>query len=102
MNHHRALDSWLRMIFSENRFTLFRIVREPRVSGPLTGDAGAVRPSLRRALRSHLDRWQRLVVNLGLEAAQPLIDRDQLDDRAPCIDEVLKRATHFRERTQGL
>jgi hypothetical protein len=25
MNRHRALDSWLSMIFSENRFTLFRI-----------------------------------------------------------------------------
>ena len=27
MNHHRALDSGLRMIFSENRYTLFRIMR---------------------------------------------------------------------------
>jgi hypothetical protein len=27
MNHHRALDSCLRMIFSENRCTLFRIMR---------------------------------------------------------------------------
>jgi hypothetical protein len=26
MNHHRALDSCLGMIFSENRFTLFRIM----------------------------------------------------------------------------
>jgi hypothetical protein len=27
MNHHRALALCLRMIFSENRFTLFRIMR---------------------------------------------------------------------------
>jgi hypothetical protein len=27
MNHHRALALYLRMIFSENRFTLFRIMR---------------------------------------------------------------------------
>jgi hypothetical protein len=27
MNHHRALACCLRMIFSENRFTLFRIMR---------------------------------------------------------------------------
>jgi hypothetical protein len=27
MNRHRALDLCLRMIFSENRFTLFRIMR---------------------------------------------------------------------------
>jgi hypothetical protein len=27
MNHHRALVYCLRMIFSENRFTLFRIMR---------------------------------------------------------------------------
>jgi hypothetical protein len=27
MNRHRALDSYLRMIFSENRFTLFQIMR---------------------------------------------------------------------------
>jgi hypothetical protein len=26
LNHHRALDSCLSMIFSENRFTLFRIM----------------------------------------------------------------------------
>jgi hypothetical protein len=27
MNHHHALASCLRMIFSENRYTLFRIMR---------------------------------------------------------------------------
>src|ERR1700761_2312103 len=49
-----------------------------------------------------LDRWQRIAANLGLEAAQALIDRNQFDDRAPGIDEILERLPYLRERIQDL
>src|SRR5437868_3259287 len=41
-------------------------------------------------------------MDLGLEAAQPHIDRNQLDDRAPGIDEILKRGPNLRECVQDL
>ncbi|OIQ69133.1 hypothetical protein GALL_492680 [mine drainage metagenome] len=38
----------------------------------------------------------------GLERPQSLIDRNQFDDRAPRIDEILKRGSHLCERIQDL
>src|SRR5271168_1971126 len=39
LNRHRALDSCLRMIFSENRFTLFRIMLQSRKLNQAGGSA---------------------------------------------------------------
>ena len=49
-----------------------------------------------------LDRRQRLPVELCPKTPQSLIDRDQFDDRAPRVDEVLKRGSHLRERVEDL
>ncbi|WP_194469165.1 hypothetical protein [Bradyrhizobium sp. CCBAU 51753] len=54
MNHHRALALCLSMIFSENRFTLFRIMLYfPR--GSVTGTCGEVLTT--RGLPSGLRGW---------------------------------------------
>src|ERR1700758_1279763 len=73
---------------------------------------GAMQPSvpptslklrrLRGWLPLGLDRWQWLTVDLCLKTAQPLIDRDQFDDRAPRVDEILKRGSHLCERVEDL
>jgi hypothetical protein len=43
MNHHRASAFCLRMIFSENRCTLFRIMREQFNLSPIARDAACAR-----------------------------------------------------------
>ena len=45
---------------------------------------------------------QRLVVQRRLEGAQALVDRDQLDDRRPGIDQVLERRLDPAEGAQDL
>ena len=37
-----------------------------------------------------------------LKPPQSLIDRDQFNDRAPRVNEILKRGSHLRERVQDL
>src|SRR3979409_1335211 len=49
-----------------------------------------------------LDLLQRLADDRSLEGPQALIDRDQVDDRAPGSDEILEGAPDFRKRTHDL
>src|SRR5271169_5585205 len=58
--------------------------------------------SQRHRLHLRLDRRQRLIMDLGLEAAQSLIDREQVDNGAPGIDEILEGTSDLRERRQDL
>src|ERR1700736_6647894 len=60
------------------------------------------RSSQRLWLRPCLDRRQRLAADPGLKTPQPLIDRNQFDDRAPGVDEILERGPDLRERVQDL
>src|ERR1700704_3249250 len=41
-------------------------------------------------------------MNLGLKCPQPLIDRDQHDNRTPSVDQVLKRRSNLIESAQNL
>ena len=62
----------------------------------------APRLSQRPWFRPCLNRRQRFATDLGLKTTQPLIDRNQLDDRAPRVDKILKRGSDLRERIQNL
>jgi hypothetical protein len=46
--------------------------------------------SQRLWFRFGFDRRQRIAMDHFLEAAQPLIDRDQFDNGAPRVDEILE------------
>jgi hypothetical protein len=54
-----------------------------------------VNRSQRLRFRLAFDRRQRLVVEGSLKGTQPLLDRDQVDDGAPGIDQILKRTPDF-------
>src|SRR3954451_7786321 len=55
--------------------------------------------SLQYRLRHRLclNRWQRIARDLGLKATQALINRNQFDDRAPGVDEILERSSDLPE-----
>src|SRR4051794_17258646 len=59
-----------------------------------------VRPSCSqcRRLGLALDRRQRIALDPGFETAQALVDRDQLDDGAPRVDQILERGSDLIER----
>src|SRR5882762_9831397 len=63
--------------------------------GPQTtrfeGKCLATRLSQRLWLRPCLNRRQRFAADLGLKTSQPLVDRNQFDNRAPRVDKILKR-----------
>src|ERR1700692_1770421 len=61
-----------------------------------------IRLSQRLWLRPCLNRRQRFATDLGLKTPQPLIDRNQFDNRAPRIDKILKRGSDLREGIQDL
>src|SRR3954465_1758849 len=58
--------------------------------------------SQRRRLLRVLDRRRRLVADPGFEGAQPLIDRNQFDDGAPGVGEILKRGSDLPECIEDL
>jgi len=55
---------------------------------PIPSDGGAITTT---RLRPYLDRGRGSPADLGLEGAQPLIDRNQFNYGAPGVDEILKR-----------
>src|SRR4051812_8866756 len=48
------------------------------------------------------DSRQRRADDRRLERAQALVDREQVDDRGPGVDQYLERVSHLRERIQDL
>src|SRR5580704_14118831 len=62
----------------------------------------ASRPGSQGWIRLCFDGRHRLTMKLGLKAPQSLIDRDQFDDRAPRVDEILKGSSDLRKRIQDL
>src|SRR6185437_11522042 len=55
-----------------------------------------------RRIGHGLDRGKWLAVKCGLECAQALINRDQVDDGAPGSDQILKRGSDLPERPDDL
>src|SRR5207342_3282048 len=49
-----------------------------------------------------VDVGQRLAADRRFERPQALVDRQQLDDRRPRIDEILERAAHLVEHVVDL
>src|SRR5690349_6547178 len=87
----------------ELRAAAYWITRRSLSSGAHSRDplarmtAPTLAASQPRGIRHGLDRELRRAGDSGFERAQAVIDRDQVDDRAPGRDEILKRGPDLPE-----